>query len=70
MLALAAVLLNWITTGDHLLHTLTEGYWPVAGMDLFLLAGATVATLAARTLSRRALGAEARTTHSEAITNA
>lgn len=53
-LALAAVSLNWITTGDHLLRTLTAGYWPVAGVDLFLLSGAAVAVLAARKLRRRA----------------
>lgn len=70
VLAVSAVLLNWVTTGDHLLRTLIEGYWPVAGMDLVLLAGAGVATLAARTLSRRALGTEARTTDSEAIPHA
>jgi len=52
-LALAAVSLNWITTGDHLLRTLTAGYWPVAGVDLFLLSGAAVAVLAARKLQRR-----------------
>lgn len=52
-LALAAVSLNWITTGDHLLRTLSAGYWPVAGVDLFLLSGAAVAALAARKLRRR-----------------
>ncbi len=45
-LALCAVLLNWVTTGDHLLKTLAEGYWPVAGLDLALL---TVSGLAATT---------------------
>ena len=59
VLAVSAVLLNWVTTGDHLLHTLTQGYWPVAGMDLSLLAGATVAMLAARKLSHRAAAAQA-----------
>ena len=49
-LALAAVGLNWITTGDHLLRTLAAGYWPVAGVDLALLAVALVALLAARRL--------------------
>ena len=52
VLALAAVLLNWATTGDHLLRTLQAGYWPVAGVDLALLATAGVATLAARRLAR------------------
>jgi len=53
-LAVTAVLLNWLTTGDHLLRTLAQGYWPVAGVDLFMLAGAAVAVLAARRLKRRA----------------
>ena len=54
VMAVAAVLLNWVTTGDHLLRTLTEGYWPVAGVDLFLLASAAVAATALRKLRRRA----------------
>ena len=44
LLAVTAVVLNWITTGDHLLKTLiTERYWPVAGLDLALLASAAIA---------------------------
>ncbi|GKT17316.1 PepSY domain-containing protein [Acidovorax sp. SUPP2522] len=58
-LAVAAVLLNWATTGDHLLRTIANGYWPVAGMDLALLASAALAVVAARRLRRRALGAAA-----------
>lgn len=54
VLALASVSLNWITTGDHLVRTLAAGYWPVAGIDLFLLASAAIAALAARALTRRA----------------
>lgn len=53
-LALAAVVLNWITTGDHLLRTLAAGYWPVAGVDLALLATAAIAAGAARRLKQRA----------------
>jgi uncharacterized iron-regulated membrane protein len=53
VLALAAVLSNWITTGDHLGKTLAEPYWPVAGVDLFLLATALIAGLAARRLAGR-----------------
>jgi len=53
-LAVAAPLLNWITTGDHLLRTIAAGYWPVAGADLFMLASAVLALLAARKLQRRA----------------
>jgi uncharacterized iron-regulated membrane protein len=52
-LAVGAVLLNWITTGDHLLATLRRAYWPVAGFDLALLTGAGSATLAALNLRRR-----------------
>jgi len=52
--ALAAVMLNWITTGDHLARSLSHVHlWPVAGMDLLLLAGSAVAGLAALRLSRR-----------------
>lgn len=54
VLAVAAVALNWITTGDHLLRTLSQGYWPVAGIDLFLLCTAAVAMIAARKLGQRA----------------
>jgi len=52
-LAILAPLLNWVTTGDHLIETVSEGYWPVAGMDLLLLAGAATAVYAARKLRRR-----------------
>lgn len=37
VLAWAAVVLNAATTGDHLLKTLAQGYWPVAGLDIALL---------------------------------
>lgn len=53
VLAVAAVALNWITTGDHLGKTLAEAYWPVAGFDLALLASAGLAVLAALRLRRR-----------------
>lgn len=53
-MALAAVALNWVTTGDHLLRTLSHGYWPVAGIDLFLLGSAAIAVIAARKLGQRA----------------
>jgi hypothetical protein len=48
------VLLNALTTGDHLVRTLSAGHWPVAGVDLMLLASAGVAGLAARRLRRSA----------------
>ena len=55
VLAFAAPLLNWITTGDHLLRTLSHRYlWPVAGMDMLLLAGAALGVLASVRLSRHA----------------
>lgn len=56
VMAVAAVLLNWITTGDTLLRTIGAGYWPVAGVDLSLLATAAVAVFAARRLRRQELG--------------
>lgn len=56
-LAVAAVALNGLTTGDHLLKTIfTKSYWPVAGMDLSLLVTAGIAILAARQLRRRERG--------------
>jgi len=54
VLAVVAVLLNWITTGDHLIKTVfTNTYWPVAGVDLFLLTGSVLAAMAARKLTAR-----------------
>ena len=50
-LAIAAALLNWITTGDHPGITLFHrSLWPIAGMDLLLLGSAAVAGVAARRL--------------------
>lgn len=55
-LAVAAVLLNWLTTGDHLIRSLSYPHlWPVAGMDLLLLAGAAVAVVAMARLPRHPL---------------
>jgi hypothetical protein len=54
VLAVLAVLLNWSTTGDHLLRTMSNGYWPVAGVDLILLSAAGLAIVAALCLRRRA----------------
>ncbi len=54
-MAVLAVLLNWATTGDHLVKTLfTDRYWPVAGVDLSLLVTAALSVLAARKLKARA----------------
>ncbi len=59
ILAFGAVLANWATTGDSLIKTLSEGYWPVAGVDLVLLAAAGAAGYAALrlrpALARRAV---------------
>jgi uncharacterized iron-regulated membrane protein len=55
-MAVAAVLLNWITTGDTLLRTIGTGYWPVAGVDLSLLATAIAAIFAAQKLRRKEAG--------------
>jgi uncharacterized iron-regulated membrane protein len=52
-LAVLAVIANALTTGDNLLQTLARGYWPVAGVDLVLLASATIAALSALKLQRR-----------------
>lgn len=56
-LALAAVALNWITTGDHPMLSLAHRHlWAVAGMDGLLLATAALAAFAAYRLpSRRTL---------------
>ncbi|HSW04720.1 PepSY-associated TM helix domain-containing protein [Aquabacterium sp.] len=54
VLAVAAVLLNALTTGDPLFKTLAQGYWPVAGMDLMLLLGAGLALWTARRVGRSA----------------
>lgn len=50
-IAVLAVGLNWITTDDHLGKTiLTDTFWPVAGVDLCLLAAAITALWAASKL--------------------
>ena len=54
LLAVAAVLLNWITTGDHLMRSLSHRHlWPIAGMDVLLLLGATAALVVANRLRKR-----------------
>lgn len=58
--AVAAAMLNWVTTGDHPLRTLSHRYlWPVGGMDMVLLVGAALAFLAAMRLARKARGNDA-----------
>jgi len=54
-LAVAAVILNWITTGHHLGTSLATAHLrAIAGMDLLLLAGAAIAGWAALRLARKA----------------
>lgn len=52
-LAVLAVILNAVTTGDHLIKTVIEGYWPVAGLDLVLLVSALISAKTALLLRRR-----------------
>ena len=55
LLAIAAVALNWMSTGDHLVKTLfTDTYLAVAGVDLSLLTAALLSIVAARKLGQRA----------------
>lgn len=65
VLAILAVALNALTTGDHLLRTLGHGQWAVAGLDLMLLATAIAAAVAARRLATRAKNGKQ--THTPAI---
>ena len=61
VLAFAAATLNWVTTGDHLVKTLGEPYWPVAGLDLALLAVGGVALASMVALRRRGVARRAPT---------
>ena len=45
-----------VNTGDDLFHSLTQGLWAVAGVDLVLLAAALAAAGAARRLGRQRKG--------------
>jgi uncharacterized iron-regulated membrane protein len=49
-LALAAVVLNVLTTGDHVVAAAGKGLWAVAGMDLMLIVSAAIAAASARRL--------------------
>lgn len=54
VLALLAVALNWIKTGDHLARSLAHRHlWPIAGMYLLLLVGAVTAGITAHRLHGR-----------------
>jgi uncharacterized iron-regulated membrane protein len=52
-LAVLAVVLNWVTTGDHLIAVIARRYWAVAGVDLALLAVSAIAVGAALRLRAR-----------------
>jgi uncharacterized iron-regulated membrane protein len=69
-LALSAVILNGITTGDHLFKTLAIGYWPVAGLDLALLAVSGIAAATAVQLWRREAATSAEHRPAAALTGA
>lgn len=53
VLALACVLLNAATTGDHPVRAVASGMWSVAGMDAMLLMLALLAAWTARRLSSK-----------------
>jgi uncharacterized iron-regulated membrane protein len=55
-LAFSAVVANWIGTDDWLWMTVAAGNWPVAGLDLALIAAGAIALVAARLLKRKELG--------------
>lgn len=58
-LALSAVALNWLTTGDHVLRALARGVPSVAGVDVLLLLSGAGAALVARRLHRALPATEA-----------
>jgi len=64
-LAPVTVLLNWMTTGDHLVKTLGQGYWPVAGVDLSILVLGTLALVAGLHLRRKERGLDSVPAHLE-----
>jgi hypothetical protein len=69
VLAVVAVLMNWTTTGDHLVKTIfIETYWPVAGVDLSLLAAAALSVVAARRLAQRERSALSQASTQDAVT--
>jgi uncharacterized iron-regulated membrane protein len=70
LVAVAAVIANWISTGDHLVKTLVEGYWPVAGLDLALLVSASIAVASALSLKRRESQVPAQSTAATALETA
>ena len=58
-LSFSAVGLNWITTGDHLVRSLSHNYlWPVGSVDIVLLFGGVVALAFVRWRRRAVLRAD------------
>ncbi|MFN3438778.1 MAG: PepSY-associated TM helix domain-containing protein [Acidovorax sp.] len=53
-LGLLAVVLNGVTTGQHLLLSFAQGVWAVGFMDVLLLVASAIAALTAMHLSRKA----------------
>ena len=64
--AVACVVLNAATTGDHPLRAASKGMWAVAGMDLMLLAAAVLAAFAAMRMSGRLAAKASARGHGEA----
>jgi len=65
--ALAAVLLNWLSTGQHLIRSLQDRVlWPVAGMDVLLILSAFCAVKMVIILRDRSQAAALRDTLGEA----
>lgn len=56
-LSVAAVLLNWVTTGHHPIAAINRDLWVIVGMDCVLLLNAVVAAYAVRRLGRSASSA-------------
>ncbi|MET0248337.1 MAG: PepSY-associated TM helix domain-containing protein [Sphingobium sp.] len=54
-LSVAAILLNWLTTGHHPIAAINRDLWAIVGMDSMLLLNAVVAIYAARRLGQSTL---------------
>ena len=52
--ALCAVILNWVTTGDHLITSAMQSMWQIALMDITMLATAGLAMWASAQLQKKA----------------
>ncbi|MEM7569024.1 MAG: PepSY-associated TM helix domain-containing protein [Pseudomonadota bacterium] len=58
VLTIAAAALNWITTGDWLMASMSQSLWAVAGMDIVLLTTALTALLTLKAMARQEAGLE------------